>query len=195
VLERLQVEVGVELAVDDVQNVLVELGRDTGRVVVRGLETRPVLDQIGPQEEAIPWVHQGGDPGQEGAPSCRIEVADRAPEEREQAALLARKPLEMDLVVTDNSVDGEVWVLADQLRGRPPRDLLGDVHGDVRLQQLRLVHRVEQHARLRSRAGTKLDQGVAPGRLHDLGGVVLEDRALRPGRVVLGQLGDLLEQA
>ena len=40
VLERVDVEVGVELAVHHVQHVLVELGRDALRVVVRGLEAR-----------------------------------------------------------------------------------------------------------------------------------------------------------
>ena len=41
VLERVGVEVGVELAVEDVEHVLVELGGDPGGVVVGGLEHAP----------------------------------------------------------------------------------------------------------------------------------------------------------
>ena len=40
VLEGVDVEVGAELAVDDVQHVAVELRRDARRVVVGGLEDR-----------------------------------------------------------------------------------------------------------------------------------------------------------
>jgi hypothetical protein len=43
VLEPAEVEVGVELAVEDVEHVLVELGGDAGGVVVGGLEAGAVL--------------------------------------------------------------------------------------------------------------------------------------------------------
>ena len=54
---------------------------------------------------------------------------------------------------------------------------------------------LEQVAGLGGRAGAELNQGPrGAGRGDDLGGALGEDRALGPGRVVLGQLGDLLEE-
>ena len=53
VLEGVDVEVGVELAVDDAQDVAVELGRHAGAVVVGGLEHRRVLDQVGAQQQMV----------------------------------------------------------------------------------------------------------------------------------------------
>ena len=53
VLEGVDVEVGAELAVDDVQDVAVELGGDARRVVVGGLEHRRVLDEVGAQQEVV----------------------------------------------------------------------------------------------------------------------------------------------
>ena len=53
VLEGVDVEVGAELAVDDVQDVAVELGRDARRVVVGGLEHRRVLDEVGAEQQVV----------------------------------------------------------------------------------------------------------------------------------------------
>ena len=54
--------------------------------------------------------------------------------------------------------------------------------------------RVQQQPGLLRRARAQLDQRLRAGRRGDLGGVRGQDRPLRPGRVVLRQPGDLLEQ-
>ena len=72
VLEGVDVEVGVELAVDDAQHVAVELGRDAGAVVVGGLEHRGVLDQVGAQQQVVDaGAQQLGDRAQEAPPRAR----------------------------------------------------------------------------------------------------------------------------
>ncbi len=139
---------------------------------------------------------EAGDPDQELAPLARVEVADRAAEEGDQPRrAVAVDPLEVDLEVADQAADFEAGVLVDQgLRGFVG-DLLGDVDRDVGAQAAGGAHRVEQVARLRGRAGAELDQGAgSAGGGEDLARAVAQDLALAAGRVVLGQLGDLLEQ-
>ena len=195
VLEGVGVEVGAELAVEHVEDVLVELGGDPGGVVVGGLEPGPVLDQVGAEQEAVARVHQGRDPGEERAPRRGAEVADRAAEEGDQRALLARHPLEVGLVVADDAVDAQAPYSSTSSRGGPPGDLLGDVD---RARRPRARRR-----RASRRAGTRVFAAepepssirvVGRGGGDDLVGASLEDRALGAGRVVLGQLGDRLEQ-
>ena len=60
VLEALDIEVAAELAVDHMQDVAVELRRHAARVVVRRLEPRWVLDEIGAEQQGLagpssPW--------------------------------------------------------------------------------------------------------------------------------------------
>ena len=61
----LGVEVGVELAVHDVQHVAVELGGHAGRVVVGGDEPVDVLDEVGAEQERVAGLEPGGDLGEE----------------------------------------------------------------------------------------------------------------------------------
>ena len=51
--KRVDVEVGVELAVHDREHVLVELGGDALRVVVRGFEAVDVLDEIEAEQQVV----------------------------------------------------------------------------------------------------------------------------------------------
>ena len=72
---------------------------------------------------------------------------------------------------------------------------LGDVDRDVGGEAAGVAHRAQQVARLRCRARAELDQGPGlPRRGDDLSRAPGEDLALGAGRVVLGQLGDLLEE-
>ena len=84
VLEGVEVEVGAELAVEDGEDVLVELGGDAGGVVVGGLEAGAVLDQVGAEQEVVAGAEQRRDPLEEGVALARVEVADRAAEEGDQ---------------------------------------------------------------------------------------------------------------
>ena len=89
--QRREVEVGAEVAVDDVEDVAVERRRDPGRVVVGGDQPGPVLDQVGARAAA-------GRPASRPAPRSsrsavrarRVEVADGAAEEGDEAPPAAR---------------------------------------------------------------------------------------------------------
>src|SRR5204863_31095 len=65
VLERLGVEVGPELAVEDGENVLVESGGDARGVVVGRFERGPILHEIGAEQEPVVGAEQVRDPSQE----------------------------------------------------------------------------------------------------------------------------------
>ena len=51
VREGVDVEVGVELAVEHAQDVAIELGGDAGAVVVRGNEPSDILDEVGTEQQ------------------------------------------------------------------------------------------------------------------------------------------------
>ena len=106
-----------------------------------------------------------------------------------------RDPLEVELEVADEAADRDVVVLVGDPLRRLAGDLLGDVDRDIGLEAAGVAHRVEQDPGLGRRARAELDQRARlAGGGEDLGGALLEDLALAAGRVVLGQLGDLLEE-
>ena len=69
--KRVDVEVGVELAVQHAQHVLVELRGDARRVVVRGLEPVDVLDEVGAEQEVV----VGPEPGRDVARGTRARAS------------------------------------------------------------------------------------------------------------------------
>src|SRR4051794_33800454 len=85
-LERVDVEVGAELGVAHRQHVLVELGGDPARVVVRGDQAGDRLHEVGAEEEAVVEVHVAVEVDEEPLPLLRREVPDRAAEERDESA-------------------------------------------------------------------------------------------------------------
>ncbi len=106
VLESVEVEVGAQLAVQHRQHVLVELGGDAAGVVVGGLEAFPSLDQVGAEQEPVLGAHQLREAGEELVAGVRIEVADRAAEEGDEAAAVAvGDALEVVLEVADQAAD------------------------------------------------------------------------------------------
>ena len=116
VLEGVDVEVGAELAVDDVQDVAVERRGDARGVVVGGLDDRRVLDEVGAEQQAVArraatWPSRAGTP-----PAAGQEVADRAAEERDDARCRPRagRSVEMALEVADDAVDAQPRVVLDQ---------------------------------------------------------------------------------
>ena len=116
VLERVEVEVGAELAVEDAEHVLVELGGDPGRVVVGGLQRRAVLDQVRAEQEVVVGPEQVRHPRQEAGALGGLEVADRAAEEGDHARAAERHPLEVALEVADEAVDDDPVLGGDRLR-------------------------------------------------------------------------------
>jgi hypothetical protein len=128
---------------------------------------------------------------------ARREVAARAAQERDHARAvgIGRRDLrQVALEVADDAVDVERRVLVGERGGAVAHGLLGDVERHVAPERAGALHRVEQHARLGRRARPELDQLGHARAAHDRVGVVPQDRALGPGRVVLREVADAVEQ-
>ena len=160
VRERVGVEVGVELAVHDVQHVAVELGGDAGGVVVGGDEPVDVLHEVGAEQERVAGAEPGRELGEERGARRRREVADRAAEERDQAAAAGGQRAEVALEVADDGVHA-----TRRTRRRLPPAASRSVasltsNGTNRRSVPRVAERVEQEPRLLRRARAELDERV-----------------------------------
>ena len=174
------VEVGVELAVQHAQDIAVELGGDAGRVVVRGNEPIDVLHEVGAEQERVAGRKTARHLGEELGAFLGREVADRAAEERDDAASAGGDLVEMVLEVADDRVHFDAVVLAGD-RGRcAPECLLADVERNEATQRARARERVEQQPRLLRRARAELDERVGAGLRGDRAGAFREDAPLRP---------------
>ncbi len=133
--------------------------------------------------------------GQESGPLVDRQVADGSAQEGDQAAVgLGEGGVEMHPKVADHARDLEIRVGRSQPGHGRPQGRLGHVEGDKPPQSANLPEGVDQGHRLVGGARSQLDQGGGPaasGYLRAVGG---EHLTLGPGRVVLGQPGDLLEQ-
>ena len=122
--ERVEVEVGVELAVEHAQHVAVELGGDARGVVVRGDEAVDVLHEVGAEQERVARRETARD-RRRGTSRVRLgrEVADGAAEERDDAASAGGDLVEVVLEVADDRVHLDAVVLAGDRRARRSRSV------------------------------------------------------------------------
>ena len=189
VLEGVEVEVGAEPVVQDREHVVVELGRDSGSVVVGGLERPPVLDQVGAQEEAVVGLEQVRDPAQEAGALLRLEVADRAAEEGDQPRA-ARAGCARGRARSRRPCRGRRSSYSSAIASAVvARDLLGDVDRARRREGIRrrASRRAARGSSRPSPEPSSISVAGPPRRVRDAGGVALEDRPLRARRVVLRQ--------
>ena len=105
-----------------------------------------------------------------------------------------RQLIEVEVEVGDDGVDRHPGVLHRQGVGRRPQGRFAHVEGHEPGQPAGGLHGVEQDPGLVAGAGAQFDQGVGLGPLGDVLGVGVEDGPFGPGRVVLRQPGDLVEQ-
>jgi hypothetical protein len=90
-VERLEIEVAAELAVDPHQQIAVERGGHAERIVVGQLQRPFGLDEIGAEQQPVAGRQPAADRAQEFVGARRVEVADvRSEENREAAAGRAR---------------------------------------------------------------------------------------------------------
>jgi hypothetical protein len=133
VLEVLDGQVAVERAVEDAQQVAVELGRHPGGVVVGGLDDGWILDQVGTQEQVVPGSEQRADLHEHAPARAGREVADRAAEQRDEARGVpdALDVIEVSLEVADDARDPELRIVGLQAAGRAGHDAPGHVERHV----------------------------------------------------------------
>ncbi len=167
----------------------------TGGVVVRVDEPSPVLHQVGAEQEVLARLEPTPELVEELRPVGGREVADRATEERnESMAAVVGDEREVAVEVTHHCVHRCHRVrLGDRVAGGAQRGRAA-VERHETSEPARVAQRVEQQAGLGRRARPELDERVGTARRGDLAGVVFEDLAFAPRRVVLGETRDLVEQ-
>ena len=196
VTERREIEVGVELLVDALEQVQIESRRDLPGIVVGGMEPFLVLLEIDADEQRTAGPDPASRVGQERDSLAGAEVADRGAGE-EDHLVVQRSPLgrgqgERDRVVRAHGDDFEPRVglgqplagLDEMLSGNIDRDI-----GHVALQG------VQQDSHFIAAAAAVLDQQRIPAdEVGDLPGAIPQNQELRSRGVVLAQPGNPLEQ-
>ena len=176
---------------------LLNVGGHPRRVVVRGDQRGRVLDQVGAEQEEVARPQLRPDPAQERGPLRGHQVPDRAAEEGDQPGrgrVSVGGEAQVLLEVGHHGPHVEPRVLGRQRLARRDQGRLADVDRDVAAQRALGPQRVEQQPGLVRRARAELDQGPGPGLRGDPRGRGAQDLPFGLGRVVLGQLGDLVEQ-
>src|SRR5690349_9682949 len=114
--KRGQVEIGTELPVDALEHVPVKSGGHAARIVVRELDDRRVLDQVGAEQQPVMGTHYSKKPFQELNRLQPLEVADVRAQEEEQAGRRALgQSSERFPVFGSNSFDTEPRILCQQI--------------------------------------------------------------------------------
>jgi len=192
------VEVGAELTVEDDERVADEPLGGPLLVVVGRDEPGGVLEEVGAEEQPLTRLERVGEGPEEGPAFLDVEVADGAAEEGDQPPTVAGQVAQVEGEVADHGLDLHAAVPRGELDGRRAQGLVRDVDGDESAQgpgpATGVAEGVEEDARLLARAAAELDEGRGVAGGGDRRGVLEEDRPLGPGRVVLGQPRDGVEQ-
>ena len=189
-----QVEVAADQPVHVRQHVEVELGRDTGRVVVGGFEHTHVLAQVHADEQGAVVLHQPTHARQQVERLRAVEIADRRPGVEDQAMRGRQICRQVDAL---RQVAGQRLHLQRRHVGlQAGHRFLQEVGRDVDRHVLRRIDGTAQVAGLFAIARTRLDDDApGPDTPRDLAGMTLEHGRFGAGGVVLRQARDLLEQA
>ena len=187
------VEVSTQQAVQVAQHVQVERRRHAERVVVGGFQPARILDEVDADQHAVPASGSLAQALEEGQRFCRREVAETRARIEPDAAPIAHSigQHQRRAQVRANADHRQLRMLPRQRAQRAAQEVGGDVDRHV----ARRRQRAEQAYRLLAIAGAQVDERCAtPDAQRDLGGMLAEDGGFRAGRVVLGQIGNRLEQ-
>src|SRR5262245_27085147 len=197
VREAADVEAGVELAVQALQQVEREARRDAGRVVVGALEHLLRLAQVDADEERVAGRHLLANAGQEAGGLVAREVPDaRAePEDELRDRGLAPNVGERGLELARERAHLERRVALEERERRRLEHAARDVDGEVAEPAVPAQPGLDQDPRLRRAPAPELehrDRRVEARR--DAVCARDQDLALGARQVVLGELADLLEE-
>ena len=194
VLEPVDVEIAVELAIDALEQIEVELRRHPGPIVVGGIEDLRVLFQIDADQHLAAVSENARVIGQKVYCGVRLEIADRrAWKEADPLAIRAGQGRQREgpRVIGADRDDRQPWEVLGEAAGSVPQMLARDVDRHV---SRRPIERLQQDARFGARAAAELNQPAVRADLcRDLRRIRFEDRDLGAGRVILRQAADRLE--
>ena len=118
--EPLLDEVGAEITVRGREAVPHELFRHPGGVVVRALDHGGILHEVDAEQEGVTGSERGSDCPEQRRASLWVEIADRAAEERDHAALTGWDRGEVAFEVADDAMHRDRRIaLRDRLRAEP----------------------------------------------------------------------------
>src|SRR5258707_556295 len=126
-LERVRVEVGAELTIEDTEDVAVESCRNAPRVVVRGHQAVAILDEVDTEQEPVLRGERRIQVEQEAAALQGIEIADRAAEKGEQPAVRRRNAIKVTTEITNDGVDVKPRIRRGDVGRRGPKGRLTDI--------------------------------------------------------------------
>jgi len=209
VAEGFRAKVGGEVAVEASEDVEVEGGGGAGGVVVRGEEGGDVFvlagTEVGAEEEGVAGEELGAEVAEDLAGVRWGEVADAGADVQGQGAGVGEAVEGEGFagVVGNLDADGDAGDVAEDVVAGCVEGALGDVYRLVDDASLLANGCGEEDAGLGGGACAEFDEGKFTGGVgaaggggfaQDLFGVGGEDTALGAGEVVLGELGDLLEE-
>src|SRR5262245_49405155 len=155
--EGLGLEVGVNAAVDDAQDVPVELGGNSSGVVVRHFQRSHVLDQVDAQQEQVAGSEKLPYLREKVVPSGSVQVANGASKEEDEPPAGAWRNLrQVTLEIADDGVHVQGRVCIHELDGRRLQRVGVDVDRNVPCVAAEAVHRVEKSAGLGAGSGADL---------------------------------------
>jgi hypothetical protein len=96
--------------------------------------------------------------------------------------------------IRDNRHDAHGGIVVRELQRRRFQEISADIDRHVTLSAPLAPHGIENDARLGRASSAKLHERTWPDRAHDFGNSFFEQCALGTREVVLGKLGDFLEQ-
>ena len=197
VTELVEGKSAVQFAVDARQNVAIEGGRNADGIVVGGNQDGRILAQVDPGEQLVTRSHGGMQALQKVHRIGALEVADvgAQPENQSRRPPFGLEEIQAIVILTGDGKDLEIGVVLDECQRTLLENGTGDVDGDKAQLPMSAQQGLNDETRLAGRTGTQFDEIDGVSHVSDeIVGMFLENGALRAGRVVLGQVTDLLEQ-
>src|SRR5687767_1413022 len=158
------------------------------------MDYRGVLSQIGTEEKAIDRRHQSGYVREQCDGRLPRKVSDRAAEERDERRIGQLRKREWLGDVGNDRNDPDLGIVRLELERGRFQEITAHIDRDVRLGAALRAHGIENEPRLRRTPGAELHQRAWLDESDDLPNDGLQQCPLGAREVILGQLGDLLEE-
>src|SRR5215469_15027391 len=154
VAEGVEIKVGVELAIQSSQNVLVKRSRDTLRIVVGRNEDPWAFGEVRAEQQRIAGAQRSPNATQYTNGFVQFEIADTGPYVQHQLATGdAAERLDAAGVVGDDRIHAELWETLGELGHGFPQSAARDVDGVKQRSRLALHQFFDQDACLAGGAG------------------------------------------
>src|SRR5262245_39829461 len=197
VFEQLEVEIGVQFAVDAEQRVPAEGSRQAERVVVGGFERFARFFQIGAEQQTVTLPQRAANLSKQFARFVRSVVAYVRSQQQRKDPLAVPTGDRSDSasVIGGVSHDPQPGIILEQLLGALLQNRLGNVYRLVTKFCLARQNGFDQQPRLDRASAAQFDYRDRRRQLRDdLSGAPLENLGLGARQIIFGQKTDRLEE-